>query len=217
MEIPLFPLRTVLFPGMELPLRIFEERYKQMTRELLASKGMFGVVLIKEGPEVGSGALPHSVGTLASIEGAQEAPNGQFLLATRGVRRFRLMDWMPPRPYPYGAIELFGDDARETSPRLQRAIETVRTTFPLYFRLALSITDQWARGLKLPGDAHRLVDFVAPRLQVEEEVKQRLLETEQAPERVALLAEVVDDLLTRTREQAVEHRRRKFAALGAQN
>ena len=48
-ELPLFPLRTVLFPGMELPLRIFEERYRVMIRELLDSGGEFGVLLIREG------------------------------------------------------------------------------------------------------------------------------------------------------------------------
>ena len=54
-EIPLFPLRTVLFPGMPLPLQIFEERYKAMTRELLDRGGEFGVLLIRQGSEVGGG------------------------------------------------------------------------------------------------------------------------------------------------------------------
>ena len=57
-QIPLFPLRTVLFPGMVLPLRIFEERYKTMVRELLDTGGVFGVLLIREGEEVGGGAKP---------------------------------------------------------------------------------------------------------------------------------------------------------------
>ena len=79
------------------------------------------------------------------------------------------------------------------------------------------MTDQWARGLALPHNPHDLVNFLAPWLQVEEEVKQRLLEIETAAERVAHLAEVIDDLLTRTRTDVAEHRRNKFDGLGARN
>ncbi|MYI86642.1 MAG: hypothetical protein F4081_07645, partial [Dehalococcoidia bacterium] len=84
LEIPLFPLRAVLFPGHELPLQIFEERYKTMTRELLESGGVFGVILIKHGNEVGGSAVPYDVGTTAVIEEHRELPGGRFQLGTRG-------------------------------------------------------------------------------------------------------------------------------------
>ena len=216
-EIPLFPLRTVLFPGAELPLRIFEERYRAMTRELLAGGGVFGVLLIREGKEVGGSAIPHSIGTTAQIEESREIEGGRFVLSTRGVQRFRLIRMLAPRPYPYGEVELIDDARYERELRLERAVETVRTTFPLYFRLALSLTDQWARGLPLPHNPHDLVNFLAPWLQADEEVKQRLLEIETAAERVAQLAEVIDDLLTRTRADVAEHRRNKFDGYGGRN
>lgn len=218
MEIPLFPLRTVLFPGMPLPLQIFEERYKTMTRELLASGGVFGVILIREGSEVGGGALPYPVGTAAAIEESRELPNGRFILTARGRRRFRLVRMLQPRPYPYGEVEMIvDDDGGRDDAKVARAMETVRATFPAYFRLALSLTDQWARGMKLPSRPHDLVDFLAPWIQVDETVKQRLLEIEPAAQRLAHLAEVLDDLLTRTREQVIEHQRQKFGALGSDN
>ncbi|MGI8925235.1 MAG: LON peptidase substrate-binding domain-containing protein [Tepidiformaceae bacterium] len=217
LEIPLFPLRTVLFPGMALPLRIFEERYKAMVRELIAGGGAFGVVLIREGQEVGGGALPHSVGTTAVIEQCQELEGGRYVLAARGMQRFRLIAMQPPRPYPYGVVELIDDGQVVDDPPLRHALETVRTTFPAYFRLALSLTDQWARGLKLPYAPHELVNFLAPWIQVDEEVKQNLLEAESAMERVAQLAEVLDDLLTRTGQDVSAYRRRKFQGLGAMN
>ena len=158
---PLFPLRTVLFPGMPLPLRIFEDRYKTMVRELLASGREFGVILIREGQEVGGGARPHRVGTLARIEDATELPGGRFAIDTRGTRRFRLQRMLRPRPYPYGEIEIIDEPSPANTPQLQHAMETVRTTFPLYFRLALSLSDQWAQALKLPVRPHELVDFNA--------------------------------------------------------
>jgi Lon protease-like protein len=216
-QIPLFPLRTVLFPGMALPLRVFEDRYKTMVRELLESDGVFGVLLIREGQEVGGEATPYDVGATAHIERSVSLDGGRFALSARGVQRFRLTRMLAPRPYPYGEVELIDDSPAPPTPRLSAAVETVRTTFPAYFRLALSLSDQWAQTLKLPSEAHRLVNYIAPWLQVSEEVKQRLLEIEPAPDRVAHLAEVIDDLLTRTREEVADYRRRKFRSLGAQN
>ena len=108
---PLFPLRTVLFPGMPLPLRIFEERYKTMTKELLESGGEFGVLLIREGNEVGGAARPYDVGTLARIEESTEMQGGRYILHARGTRRFRLRRMLSPRPYPFGEIELIDDRA----------------------------------------------------------------------------------------------------------
>lgn len=217
MELPLFPLRTVLFPGMELPLRIFEDRYRAMVSELLDSGGEFGVLLIREGEEVGGGAVPREVGTTARIEECEETGGGRFRLTARGMRRFRLLRMLPPRPYPYGEVEYIRDEPEPLTPNLQLAMETVRTTFPPYFRMALSLTDQWAQGIKLPGGPHELVDFLGPWLQMEEEAKQRLLEIEPAAERVAHLAELLDDLVARTREEVAEHRRKKYGALGAGN
>lgn len=217
MEIPLFPLRTVLFPGMALPLRIFEDRYKAMVSELLESGGVFGVILIREGPEVGHGAIPHAFGTTARIEESTLLEGGRFALTARGRQRFRLVRMLEPRPYPYGEVELVVDEPVVPTPRLQRAVETVRATFPAYFRLALSLTDQWAQGMQLPANPHSLVNFLAPWIQVDEETKQRLLEAEPAEDRVAQLAEILDDLLTRTREEVDEYRRRKFRGPTAEN
>lgn len=217
LEIPLFPLRTVLFPGMPLPLQIFEERYRVMTRELLASGGVFGVVLIREGEEVGGGAIPFATGTAARIETCREVEGGRFMLSARGLRRFRVERMLEPRPYPFGEITYLDDAHWERDERLRQATETVRATFPVYFRLALSLTDQWARTMRLPANPHELVNAVAPWLQAEEQAKQRLLEIEPAAERVAYLAELLDDLLSRTREEVEEYRRRKFSGLGAEN
>lgn len=216
-EMPLFPLRTVLFPGQPLPLRIFEERYKTMVAELLETGGHFGVLLIKAGPEVGGGAIPYTVGTTAAIEEAQPLEDGRYLLTARGVQRFRLVRMLPPRPYPYGEVELIDDSAPADAARVGTALETVRTIFPVYFRLALALTNQWAEGLRLPEAPHALVNFIAQWLQTDEETKQRLLELEPAHERLALLAEVLDELIGRTRREVTEHHRAQYGGLGSTN
>jgi Lon protease-like protein len=203
---------------MPLPLQIFEQRYRVMTRELLDGGGEFGVLLIREGNEVGGGAVPFTVGTTAFIEKSQELPDGRFLLTARGRARFRLVKMLEPAPYPHGEVSyIYDDEWDDRDPRLVSALETVRATFPNYFRMALSLSDQWARGMKLPQRPHELVNFLAPWIQVDETVKQRLLEIEPAPDRVAHLAEVLDDLLARTRDEVHEHNREKWGGLGREN
>jgi Lon protease-like protein len=217
MEVPLFPLRTVLFPGMSLPLRIFEERYKTMVRELLETRGSFGVVLIRSGQEVGGGAVPHKVGTLARITECEEVQGGRFVLTARGTRRFSLLKMLLPRPYPYGEIEMLDESFDPANPRLISASETVRATFPSYFRLALSRTGQWARDMDLPSDPRDLVNVIMQSIQAEEDAKQRVLELEAAADQVSHLADMIDDLLVHTREEVNEYRRQKFHGLGAAN
>lgn len=91
-ELPLFPLNTVLFPGGVLPLRVFEQRYMDMTKACLQDDTPFGVCLIKEGGEVGSPAIPHGVGCLARITDWDMQQLGVLNLRAVGVRRFRVLE-----------------------------------------------------------------------------------------------------------------------------
>ena len=94
-ELSLFPLSLVLFPGMSLPLRIFEERYKLMISECLEKDLPFGVVLIREGVEVGGLAEPHEVGTTARIIKSERQESGQYSLQTIGEKRFGTIESSP--------------------------------------------------------------------------------------------------------------------------
>jgi Lon protease-like protein len=89
-EIPLFPLNTVLFPGGLLPLKVFEQRYIEMTKTCLRDNSPFGVCLIREGREVGAAAVPEPVGCLAAIESWDMPQLGLFQLIARGGERFRI-------------------------------------------------------------------------------------------------------------------------------
>ncbi|MGZ3585950.1 MAG: LON peptidase substrate-binding domain-containing protein [Candidatus Limnocylindrales bacterium] len=91
MELPLFPLHTVLCPGVALPLHVFEERYRRLVGRCLDAREPFGVVLIREGREVGSSDLRLArVGTTALIREAGRYPDGRFELMTVGGRRFHI-------------------------------------------------------------------------------------------------------------------------------
>jgi len=91
-RVPIFPLGTVLFPGGALPLKIFEQRYLEMTKACLKDNQPFGVCLIREGREVGTAAVPEAVGCLASIEQWDMPHPGLFHLVARGGERFRIRD-----------------------------------------------------------------------------------------------------------------------------
>lgn len=90
MEVPLFPLHTVLFPGGPLPLRIFEPRYLAMVSECLRTDTEFGVVLITQGGETGKAAASHEVGCLARIADWDQGDDGLLAIRAVGTRRFRV-------------------------------------------------------------------------------------------------------------------------------
>ena len=90
-RVPIFPLNTVLFPGGLLPLRIFEARYMDMTRDCLKRDAPFGVCLIHEGSEVGAPAVPEGIGCLAKILEWDMQQQGILNLKTRGSQRFRIL------------------------------------------------------------------------------------------------------------------------------
>jgi uncharacterized protein len=113
-ELPMFPLGSVLFPSLVLPLHVFEPRYRAMVRHLLGAgvDPEFGVVLIERGSEVGGNDVRTDVGTVARIVEATELPDGRWALATFGVRRVRVQEWLPDDPWPRAVVEHFDDDPR---------------------------------------------------------------------------------------------------------
>jgi hypothetical protein len=115
MELPLFPLHTVLCPGIVLPLHIFEERYQLLTRRCLDTQSPFGVVLIRDGGEVGEGPLTLAgVGTFARIREATELPDGRFDLLAVGEGRFRVAEVTVGRePYLIAKVTPIEDDVAD--------------------------------------------------------------------------------------------------------
>jgi len=112
LTIPLFPLNTVLFPGGVLPLRIFEPRYLDMVSNCLRSETGIGVVLIKEGSEVGTAAQPHDVGTMASICYWNKRNDGLLGMTLKGEQRFRILSQtIEPNQLILADVELLTDVA----------------------------------------------------------------------------------------------------------
>jgi Lon protease-like protein len=136
MNLPLFPLHTVLCPGVALPLHIFEDRYKVMIEECLADQNPFGVVLIREGREVGEGDLAVAeVGTLAEIREATRYPDGRFDLVTLGTQRFRLESvHLAPGRFLVGEMEPLSE-VLGAADRARRLADQVSRRFIRYLEL----------------------------------------------------------------------------------
>src|SRR5439155_6003177 len=114
--LPLFPLeQVVLFPGMSLPLRIFEERYKVMIGACQVTDQLFGVLLIKSGSEVGAPAQPERVGCTARMLRIDRLPDGRMKILTIGEQRFLLQGRARAMSEGYlvGDVRLVSDQATE--------------------------------------------------------------------------------------------------------
>jgi Lon protease-like protein len=136
MEIPLFPLRTVLCPGIALPLHVFEPRYQLMTERCVEGSSPFGIVLIREGRETGPGNVALAgIGTLAEIREATRYPDGRYDLLVVGTGRFAVEEVDAARePYLLGRVVPLDDDMGDVDRATTLAARTMRR-FVAYLQL----------------------------------------------------------------------------------
>ena len=173
-DLPLFPLNTVLFPGMVLPLHVFEDRYKLMIDQCLEAERPFGVVLIRKGQEAGGPAVPHEVGTTAVIAAATRLSNGRMNIATVGSERFHLVDVRHELPYLVGKAEPWPLTGTETAQAGKKA-KSVRIQFQEYRSLLARVEGTEIKIEDLPTDPRALALLVAIALQLPADQKQNLL------------------------------------------
>lgn len=180
-ELPLFPLQTVLFPGAPLRLHIFEERYKLMINQCIQHKQPFGVVLIHSGQEaMGPLAQPHRIGTTARIIQVQHLPDGRMNIAATGEKRFEIVSLEPDlQPYLVGYVELL-ELTVENDELLEQAGSQLHRRVERYFlTLSESGAGQYDLG-QFPEDPVRLAYLSASLLQMNDLQKQAILAQERA-------------------------------------
>jgi len=197
-ELPLFPLGgTVLFPGMNLPLQIFEDRYLQMMADITQGDSRFGVVLIKEGKEVGEPATPYDVGTIAQVVQREDSPDGRIILVAEGKERFRTLSIVRQRPYIIARVELL----RAEEPKGMQVAQQVREKYMDYARLLAGMSNEWMREVRVPEESAELSYLVAQSLDANMMVKQGLLEMETAEERLTAEVEILDLTIEHVRQR----------------
>ena len=200
MELPLFPLNTVLFPGATIPLHIFEERYKLMISICVEARRPFGVVLIRGGEEAGGPAEPFDVGTTAHVSSVQHLEDGKMNLMCVGGARFRILTTRSDEPYLVGEVEVLETTAEDDEETRDMA-DTAGSLFAEYLRLYLAMSNQWARSVEMPAEPDRLADYIASRLAIDFWTKQDLLEELSAHSRlskeIALLSDAIQEMTPR--------------------
>lgn len=188
--IPLFELGVVLFPHMPLPLHVFEERYRAMLRDCEEQGIGFGVVAIRQGHEVGGGAVAHEVGTLARIRKVERLDDGRANLLVTGATRFRVVRRIADRAYPAGEVEYLEDSAGDAA-ELQRLAAEVTPAFRRYAATLQQLASTGPSLEELPDDPELLSYLVAASLRVEVARKQRLLEADSAAQRLRMCLELL--------------------------
>ena len=187
-ELPLFPLNLVLFPGMRMPLHIFEERYKAMIGDCVERESPFGVVLIKDGPEVGGPAEPFRVGTTARITQVQHLEEGRMNLLALGERRFDLVEIVQEVPHMVGLVAFKDEALGEVSSEL---VEEVGQDYGQFLRHVSTLAGSWNAPVQVPEDPQDLsfeaVATLTSSIELPQGLRQQLLEFDTAGERLSHL------------------------------
>ncbi|AZI57940.1 hypothetical protein EH165_07085 [Nakamurella antarctica] len=188
-SLPLFPLGTALFPGVALPLNIFEPRYRNMVRELMeqpAESRQFGVVAIKAGREVGINGIDalHEIGCTARIQHVEAYADGGLEILAVGATRFKLVSTDTSDALVRGEVEYLADSF---SPGAAALVGPVSRRFVNYRDSLLAAQGlEMAEGSSLPTDATRLSYLVASAMILDLVEKQELLACADAEQRLRL-------------------------------
>lgn len=188
LELPLFPLNTVLFPGMPINLHIFEERYKTMINKCLDSHQPFGVVLIRHGREAhGPLAVPHPVGCTAQIIQMEALDQGRMAITALGGERFRILT-LDDTHHAYLVATVDLDPLIDDDPAGRQAAD--RALRPLVIHYLRALDEAGLANIdpsRLPEDSLTLAYFAITVLHIPAEQKQALLT---APHAIDLLADL---------------------------
>ncbi len=182
-KLPLFPLNTVLFPGMLLTLHIFEDRYKLLVGHCLAEKRPFGVLLLQEGtPEyhIGQKVTTYRIGCTAEITQVQPVSLGRMNILAFGKDRFNVMAFDHSEPYLVGEVDFLQLEPPEDSAHLAQSIRLLASRITRYLDLSQKAENKSAVVSDLPEDPIELAYFGASLLKIDSKEKQLLLEEDHA-------------------------------------
>ena len=205
-ELPLFPLPVVLFPGVPLPLHIFEPRYREMLADIRVSNSFFGLSYFdsstsdKEMPPAGH------IGCVAEVTEVQELPDGRSNVLTIGLIRYRVEEYVETEsPYLIARVSFF-EDQEEDNELLSDRSREVADTFTRIARAVRILNNERA---SLPDisdtEPQRLSFLVAAAMEIDAEVKQEMLELTSTGERLRRLRDMLIRAVTSYEERARVH------------
>ena len=186
-EIPLFPLpNVVLFPGVTLPLHIFEDRYKQMINTCIEDDSPFGVILHTGGDETPSSI--QKVGVLARVSDVERLDDGRMNIMTAGEVRFRIARFTATQPAWRAEVQML-DDVPESDAALEPLGKELSDLYLDAYRKGIELTGERPGKIDLPKSEMELSFMVTYVLDMEVEAKQELLESTSTRDRLRRLIE----------------------------
>lgn len=187
--VPLFPLGgALLFPRAQLPLHIFEPRYREMVKDAVDGAGQIAMIQPKRDDDDNRAPL-HQVGCVGTIGGLEELDDGRFNIVLVGTNRFRLVEELPTEaPYRCARVDIAAfDDSEPDALALMRRAEVEREARRLGDALGLAV--DWAAVARL--DDELLVNAIAQVAPFDIGAKQALLEEQNLPDRAELLVQLM--------------------------
>ena len=187
--LPLFPLGAVLYPGMLLPLHIFEERYRQLVSDLLdgAEPRRFGVIAIRKGRETGIDGVHslYKVGCTATLRRVDRRDDGRFDIVTLGSQRFRLLRLDQTRPYLQGEVEMLTEEPADPA-AAGPAVRAIQAAFREYLDALTEWGGATVRIEALPDEPTLLSFIVAAAMVIDLPERQAMLAEPDTPGRLGL-------------------------------
>ena len=180
-ELPLFPLNLVLFPGMPLPLHIFEERYKAMIGDCMRNNTPFGVSLIRSGQEVGSAAEPFTTGTTARVLRSELLEQGRMNILTKGERRYEIIEITQQEPHVAALVKLLDEPVGEGFTGVSAELTEEYTKL---IRGLTTLSGGYMSDVTIPEDPVELSYMIAANLDAPTPLRQELLEVPTAADRL---------------------------------
>ena len=180
-ELPLFPLNLVLFPGMPLPLHIFEERYKAMIGDCMRNNAPFGVSLIRSGQEVGSPAEPFTTGTTARVLRSELLEQGRMNILTKGERRYEVIEITQEEPHVAALVKLLDEPVGEGFTWVSVELTEEYTKL---IRGLTTLSGGYMSEVTIPEDPVELSYMIAANLDAPTPLRQELLEVPTAADRL---------------------------------
>lgn len=205
-ELPLFPLPVVLFPGMPMPLHIFEPRYRQMLTDISVQNNLFGLSYFDAGSSEKEVPPAGHIGCVAEITETQGLPDGRSNILAVGIIRYRVEDYVDRNdPYLVVRVSFFEDEEEDSDQLAARAREVAA----MFMRVANSIRVINDERGNLPDitdtEPQRLSFLVAAAMEIETETKQELLELRSTSERLTRLRDYLARVVKSYEERARLH------------
>lgn len=206
-RLPIFPLPVILMPSELMPLHIFEEKYRQMLKDVELERNFFGITFFDPQETLEDKPEPGTIGCVAEIQDVQSLPDGRSNIMTTGVIRYRLIDYVETdAPYLIAEIEFF-EDEKEDETILQNLADEVFVLFKRVAEAAHKISGMRGEFPDIPQAEPEMLSFlITSAFNLEPDLKYKMLETRSTLERLENMRAILKKAVGKIEDSAEIHK-----------